>query len=86
MLFVFLFFRLIKGGRIEPIFDYGLLNFFQNLNRGTSDRWCILPILTRRPLSLQLMDSQSASELGLEPGSLGRHDVACIGYPDELLH
>ena len=32
------------------------------------------------------MDSQSAPELRLEPGSLGRHDVACIGYPDELLH
>lgn len=45
VLFVFLFFRLIKGGRIESTFDYGLLNFFQNLNRGTSDQWCVLPAI-----------------------------------------
>ena len=32
------------------------------------------------------MNSQTAAQLRLEPGSLGRHDVACIGYPDELLH
>ena len=32
------------------------------------------------------MDSQTAAQLGLEPGSFGRHDIACIGYPDELLH
>ena len=32
------------------------------------------------------MDCQTTAQLRLEPGSLGRHDIASIGYPDKLLH
>ena len=32
------------------------------------------------------MDDQSRAELGLEPGGLGGHDVACVGNVHELLH
>ena len=32
------------------------------------------------------MDEESASELGLEPSGLGRHDHASVRNVDELLH
>ena len=32
------------------------------------------------------MDNQSGAELRLKPGSLGRHDVTCIGYIHKLFH
>ena len=38
------------------------------------------------PLSFEFVNSQTAAQLRLEPGSLGRHDIASIGYPDKLLH
>ena len=32
------------------------------------------------------MDDDARTELGLEPGGFGRHDVARVGDVDELLH
>ena len=41
--------------------------------------------MCRRPL-VQRVDGQAGTEFRLEPGRLGRHDVAGVGDVDELLH
>lgn len=36
--------------------------------------------------SVELVDDEAGAKLGLEPGGLGRHDVAGVGYAHQLVH